>query len=308
MRRSRTLTGTLLVVGATLLWGVNGTVSRVCLDSGLSPARLAEIRITGAAAILLLLVAVTRRGELRMGRREILPYIAFGVVGMICVQWMYFEAIDRIPISLALIIEYLAPLMVALWVRIVWGRRLPWAAWAAIPIALAGLALALGLTGGDLGGLSGIGVLWSLGAGVAYAYYALHAETLARRRSPMAVLGLGMGVAAVVLAVALPWWAFPVDALGGSGAIGELTVPVWSAVAFVIVLGTVVPFTMIVAGVRRVGADGAIVTAMLEPIFAGAVAWIVLGQVLTTAQIAGGAIVLAAVTVAQVARARAATG
>ena len=308
MRSSRTLAGTLLALGAVLLWAVNGTVSRAVLDSGLSPLRLAEIRITGSAVILLVAVALVRRAELRLGRRDVLAFAAFGVIGMICVQWMYFEAIDRIPISLALIIEYLAPLMVAIWVRVVWKRHLPWLAWAAIPVALAGLGLALGLTGGDLGGLSGVGVLWSLGAGCSYAYYALHAEVLTRTRTPAAVLALGLAFGSVALAVVAPWWSFPYDALNGTGPIGSLDVPVWLAVAWVVVLGTVIPFTLLVTGVRMIGADGAIVTAMTEPIFAGAVAWVVLGQVLTPTQIAGGAIVLAAVTVAQVARARAATG
>ncbi len=306
MRASRTLTGTLFAVAATLLWGVNGTVSRVCLDSGLSPVRLAEIRITASAVILLAVVAVVRRAELRLSRREVLPYLAFGAIGLVCVQWTYFEAIARIPISLALIIEYLAPLMVALWVRLVWKRRLPWLVWAAIPLALAGLALALGLTGGDLGGLSAAGVLWSVAAGVTYAYYALHAEVLTRRRSAAAVLGIGLGFGAVALAIALPWWSFPFDALLRTGEAGPVALPVWLAVAYVVVFGTVVPFTLIIAGVRRIGADGAIVTAMLEPIFAGAVAWVVLGQVLSPVQVLGGAIVLAAVTAAQIARARAA--
>ena len=305
MRMSRTLAGTLLAVGATLLWGVNGTVSRIAMDGGLSPIRLTEIRIGASAVVLLVFVALTDRAALRLSRREVLPYLAFGAIGLVCVQWTYFEAIDRIPISLSLIIEYLAPLMVALWVRIVWKRRLPWLVWVAIPVAGVGLALALGLQGGDLGGLSGIGVLWSLGAGATYAYYALHAESLTRRRSPAAVLALGLTFGAVVLSVALPWWSFPFDALTGTGAAGPIELPAWAGIAYIVLLGTVLPFTMIIAGVQRIGADGAIITAMLEPIFAGVVAWVVLDQVLTPTQVLGGAVVLAAVTAAQIARARA---
>ena len=164
----------------------------------------------------------------------------------------------------------------------------------------------LGLQGGDLGGLSGVGVIWSVGAGVTYAYYAVHAEVLTRTRPAPAVLAIGLGFGAVVLSVALPWWSFPFAALGGTASAGGLSFPVWVGVAFVVVLGTVVPFTMIVAGVRRMGADGAIVTAMLEPVFAGVVAWALLGQVLTATQLVGCAIVLGAVAAAQVARARAA--
>lgn len=307
MRASRMLTGTLMVVGAVTLWGVNGTASRVVMDAGMEPARLAEIRITASALLLLLWLVWRERPALRLGRREVLPFLAFGGVGLVCVQWTYFEAIDRVPIGIALIIEYTAPLMVALWVRFVWKRQLPWLAWAAIPVAIVGLGLVLGIGGGQLAGLSTVGLLWSVAAGVAYAYYVLHAESLTRRRSSTAVLGIGLTFGAVVLAIALPWWSFPWSALATTASSAPLDAPAWLYCVYVVVLGTVVPFALMLAGVHRIGADGASVTAMLEPILAGAVAWVALGQVLTTEQVLGGAIVLAAVTAAQVSRARAAS-
>ena len=307
MRASRMLTGTLMVVGAVTLWGVNGTVSRVVMDAGVQPARLAEIRIAASAVLLILWLLWRDRGALRLQRREILPFLAFGGIGLVCVQWTYFEAIDRVPIGIALIIEYSAPLLVALWVRFVWGRRLPLLAWVAIPVALAGLALVLGIGGGQLAGLSTAGLLWSVAAGVAYAYYVLHAESLTRHRSAAAVLGIGLAFGAVVLSIVMPWWTFPWAALAETASSAPLDAPAWLYCVYVVVLGTVVPFALMLAGVHRIGADGASVTAMLEPILAGAVAWVALGQVLTTEQVLGGVIVLAAVTAAQVSRARAAS-
>jgi len=307
MRASRMLTGTLMVVGAVTLWGINGTASRVVMDAGVEPARLAEIRISASALILILWLLWRDRAALRLKRREILPFLAFGGIGLVCVQWTYFEAIDRVPIGIALIIEYSAPLLVALWVRFVWKRRLPLLAWAAIPVALGGLALVLGLGGGQLAQLSTAGLLWSVAAGAAYAYYVLHAESLTRVRSAPAVLGIGLAFGAVVLSVVMPWWSFPWSALATTASSAPLDLPAWLYCTFVVVLGTVVPFALMLAGVHRIGADGASVTAMLEPILAGAVAWVALGQVLTTEQVIGGAIVLAAVTAAQVSRARAAS-
>ena len=307
MRASRLLTGTLMVVGAVTLWGVNGTASRVVMDAGVEPARLAEIRISASAALLVLWLLWRDRAALRLRREELLPYLAFGGIGLVCVQWTYFEAIDRVPIGIALIIEYSAPLMVALWVRFVWKRQLPWVAWAALPVALGGLALVLGVGGGQLNGLSTIGILWSLAAGVAYAYYVLHAESLTRRRSSTAVLGIGLSFGAVVLAIALPWWSYPWWALAQTATSAPLDAPAWLYCAYVVVLGTVIPFALMLAGVHRIGADGASVTAMLEPIIAGGVAWVALDQVLSAEQLLGAAIVLAAVTAAQVSRARAAS-
>ncbi len=307
MAMSRTLSGTLLVAGATALWGLNGTISRVVMDTGLEPARLAELRIVSAAILLVLWLVWRDRRALRLHRREILPYLAFGSIGLICVQWAYFEAINEIPIGIALIIEYSAPLLVAVWVRVVWKRHLPLVVWLAVPVAMVGLAFVLGLGGGQLAAITLAGVLWSLAAALSYAYYALHAERLTRTRSPVAVLGIGMAMGAIVLSIALPWWTFPWSLLLDTAATAPLAAPAWVYCIYVIVLGTIVPFGMMLAGVQRVGADGATITAMLEPILAGAIAWVLLEQALTIVQVLGAVIVMAAVTTAQVVRARAAT-
>lgn len=105
--------------------------------------------------------------------------------------------------------------------------------------------------------------------------------------------------------MALPWWSFPFAALANAPPAAPFPIEALWYALYVIVLGTLVPFTLLIAGVRRIGADGASVTAMLEPILAGAVAWVVLGQVLRPLQIVGACLVLLAVTAAQVGRARA---
>lgn len=305
MGMSRTLSGTLLVAGATALWAVNGTASRVVMDTGLSPARLAEIRITGAAILLVAWLVWRERSALRLNRRELVGFAAFGAIGLVCVQWTYFEAINRIPIGIALIIEYAAPLLVALWVRFAWRRPLPLIAWLAIPVAMGGLALVLGIGGADVAVITAAGVAWSLAAAVAYAYYVLHAERLTERRSSVAVLGIGMAFGAVVLAIVMPWWSFPWSELGETASTAPIAADAWVYLVYVVVLGTVVPFALMLAGVHRMGADGASITAMLEPILAGAVAWVLLDQTLTIIQVLGALIVLVAVGAAQLARARA---
>lgn len=307
MAMSRTASGTLLVAGAATLWGFNGTVSALIMEAGVPPSRLAEARIVLAAVLLLAWLAWRDRDALRLTRREALAFASFGIIGLVGVQWLYFEAISRIPISISLVIEYSAPLLVALWVRFAWHRNLPWAVWAAIPLALVGLALVLDLQGGVDGRLSALGVALSLGAACCSAYYALHAERLTQHRSATAVLGIGLGFGAVALLIAQPPWSFPFAATAGwSDGLG-VDLPVWLMLLWVSVLGTIAPFAMMIAGVRRIGADGASVTAMIEPILAGAVAWVLLGQSLSPLQILGGLVVLVAVAWAQVSRARAET-
>jgi drug/metabolite transporter (DMT)-like permease len=304
MRVGSTLRGTLMVAGAATLWGLNGTASRLVLDAGIDPLRLTQARIAGAAAVLLLWLLLREPASLRLRGREWVAYPLFGIIGLVGVQWFYFEAIARIPIGIALIIEYIAPLLVALWVRIVWGRHLPLLAWLALPAALVGLALALGLGTTGIAALAPLGVAAALIAALAYAYYSLHAERLSIGRSAPAVLGLGLLWGTLALAIALPWWRFPLPALAAVPPDAPLGLPAFAFLVFVVVFGTLIPFVLLIAGIRRIGADGASVTAMLEPIVAGAVAWVVLGQLLAPLQVVGAAIVLVAVTAAQVARAR----
>jgi drug/metabolite transporter (DMT)-like permease len=176
-------------------------------------------------------------------------------------------------------------------------------------VALGGLALALGLGGDSLDTLSGAGIAAALAAALAYAYYVLHAERLLRSRPGASVVALGMGFGAVFWAVAQPWWSFPTEAVTGDVPVGgnlDASIPGWLALGLMVVVGTVIPFCLMLSGLRRVRATGASVTAMLEPVVAGAVAWAWLDQSLAPLQIAGGLVVIGAVIGVQLVRARAA--
>ena len=123
---------------AAVLWGINGAVSKTILATGLSSERLAQVRSLGAAVGLVTILALTAPGRLRLTRRE-LPYVAtFGICGLAFVQWFYFLAIHRLAIGVALLIEYLAPLLVALWVRFAYHEHVRRRIWVALALALDG--------------------------------------------------------------------------------------------------------------------------------------------------------------------------
>jgi len=111
--------GYLMVAVAATLFAVNGTVSKVVLGSGLSSVELTQIRSTGAAVGLLVFLGLFARARLRVGRRELLFLVLFGVTGVAFVQWLYFVAIEHLPVGIALLIQFLAPLFVALFARFV---------------------------------------------------------------------------------------------------------------------------------------------------------------------------------------------
>src|SRR5687768_18594721 len=104
-----------MVTGAALLFALNGTVSKVVLTSGISSLELTQVRATGAFLGFALGLALVSRPSLRVRRRELAYLAVFGVAGVAMVQWLYFVSIHRLPIGIALLIEYLAPILIAFW-------------------------------------------------------------------------------------------------------------------------------------------------------------------------------------------------
>src|SRR5438067_1725553 len=148
-----------MALSAGTLFAVNGTVSKVILESGLSSLRLTEVRCAGALVGLAAILLATRPQSLRIGRRELLFVAAFGVLGVALVQLFYFLAIHRLQIGVSLLIQYLGPLLVALWARFVVKEPVRRRIWAALVLALGGLSLVVDLWRGV--SLDGLGVAYA---------------------------------------------------------------------------------------------------------------------------------------------------
>ncbi|HUG83425.1 MAG TPA: DMT family transporter, partial [Euzebya sp.] len=110
-------TGRLLALLAALCFGANGTMSKLVLQAGMPADRLTALRSGGAALALLVMVAATRPGALRIRPREVPTLLLCGLAGVALVQWLYFIAIARLPVGVALLIEFTGPVLVALWTR-----------------------------------------------------------------------------------------------------------------------------------------------------------------------------------------------
>lgn len=177
--------GYAMVLGAALLFAVNGSVAKVVLETGIEPARLTMLRVTGAFAGLLLLVAMTGAGRLRARWRELPVLAVYGVVGVALIQWLYFVAIDRLPVGVAVLLEFTGAVLIALYAKVVLrepvGRRM----WLAIACSLGGLALVAQVWRGS--DLDLVGVLAGVGAAFALATYYLMGQHAVRTRDPLSV-------------------------------------------------------------------------------------------------------------------------
>jgi drug/metabolite transporter (DMT)-like permease len=296
--------GYAMVISAALLFALNGTVSKVVLQSGISSLELTQVRATGAFLGFALALAATRPGSLRLTRRE-LPYlVVFGIAGVALVQWLYFVSIGRLPIGIALLIEYIAPILIALWAWAVFKEHVRRRIWVALVLALAGLSLVVEVWSGI--SLDGLGVAAALAAAVAYCIYVLMAERAVRFRDPASLTCFGFLFAALFWALVQPLWRFPADRLDDDvsllGRLSEHSLPVWLLLAYVVVAGTMVTFLLVASALRHISATRVGIVAMLEPVAASAVAFLWLSESFGPAQLVGGAIVLVGILLAQTAR------
>lgn len=300
--------GLAYVVLAAVFFSLNASVSKVALDGGVDPTRLAALRSTGAAMALLVVVLLVRPAALRMTWREFPYLLTLGVLGGAVVQWLYFTAIDRLPVGIALLLEFTAPAMVALFTWGVLRRRIGARTWGGIGLALLGLALVARIWT-DVG-LDLVGVLAGFGAAACLASYYLIGGRMSADRDSLSLTFWMFAFAAVFWAVVLPWWTFDASPLGSPtsllGVFAGVGVPVWSAVLWVIVFGTLVAYGLNLAALRHISPTTAGVVGMSEPVGAALVAWAWLGQALAPVQILGGVIVLAGVAMVDVGRSEAA--
>jgi drug/metabolite transporter (DMT)-like permease len=292
-----------LTVLAAAFFSINGTVSTLALQAGIEPTRLTALRCTGAAIGLLAVLAVTAPGRLRLTLRDV-PFLAvFGIVGVALTQYLYYEAIGRLPVGIALVFEMTAPVLIALYVRLVRKEPVRRRLWTALLLSLSGLVFVAQVWQGG-GSLDPLGVAAELTAAACLATYYLMGERGAAGRDPVALTCWSFVAAALFSAVAAPWWRFDAGVLTERVPVelGDVSVPLWVLVAWIVVLGAMVPFWLSLAALRHLSPTTAGLVATIEPVFASVIAWTWLGQVLTGWQVLGGVVVLGGIVLAQTAR------
>jgi drug/metabolite transporter (DMT)-like permease len=304
-RDRRARLGYTMTLAAAMLFAVNGSVSKLALDaSQMGTLRWTELRSTGAFLGLLAGLAVLAPARLRIDRREALSLIGYGIVGFAFVQWLYFVAIYRLPIGIGLLLEFTAPVLVALWARFVWHERVRDRVWLALGLVVVGLTLVAQVWAGLT--LDELGVIAGLAASVALAVYYLAGERLVVRRDPYSLVCFAIGAAAGFWAVVQPWWSFPFASLTEQvalpGPLDATSAPVWVLAVWTVVLGTIAPFVLSIGALQHLPAMTVTIVATFEPVAAAVVAWAWLGETLDAVQIAGGTVVLAGIVLAVTSR------
>ena len=296
--------GYLYALLGAVLFGLNGSVTKVLIEAGLSPSQVTLARVAGTAFISGIVLLFVNRGAFRI-RLRLLPILALlGVVGIAMLQFSYAIAVTLLPVGIALLFEYTAVLMVALVAFFFFKERVKARLWVAIACVLVGLAVVAQVWTATL---DGFGVVMALGAAVTLAFYFLLGERLVGRISPLAVVFWTMTSAAVFWLIFGDWWKLAPGALGApvslSGTFDSVVVPLWVPLLWNIAIGSFAPFLLSLLALKHLSATAVGIVASSEVVFAFVFAWIWLREGLGILQLVGAAVVIVGIVLAQTARA-----
>ena len=290
--RALPVAGFLLAVGSAACFALSGIFASALMAAGWTAGAATTARIALAALVLAVPTAWALRGRWRLVRAAWRPVLLFGLLAVVGCQLAFFLAVQFIPPSLALLIEFLGPVVLVFWT---WARTQV----APSLLTLLGAAIAvLGLvaiTGAGTGGLHPLGVAFALVAAVGNAAYYATGASNDHGIPPLPFVGLGLAVGAAVLAVVCAAGLLPFAVSGGPAEIAGTAVPVGWVVAGMVLLSTILGYLLGVAGARRLGATVASFTGYSEPLFGILWTIVLLAVVPTGAQWLGAALIVAGV-------------
>jgi drug/metabolite transporter (DMT)-like permease len=288
-------------VGSSICFSASGTFAKALTDSGFSALQAVWVRIAGAFVILLAATLVLRgpgvlRALLRNGA-ALRGVFMFGLIAVAVCQGMYFVAASRLPVGVAILMEFAGPALVVIYQRLVLRRVVRRTAFLGIAMAMVGLCCVVQIWSGA--SLDALGLACGVGTAVGNAAYFLIIDQLTGTADPLVISTGGMLVAAVLLVpLALPWRT-PWHELGAGVRLAHFTMPGWSVALALVLFSTVISYVLGGLAVQRLSAPIAAGLAYVEPISACVLAWVLLSQSLGAVQIAGGVVVLLGAYTAQ---------
>lgn len=290
MLLSSQLKGFLFILLADFLWGLSATLAKYLFNRQISPFDLVQIRLILSFMILAAYLAAVNPGLLRIDRRDIPYMIVFGVLGMASVQFTYYYTISETNVATAVFLQYLAPVFILLYGLFTRRESVTAVKLLALSSAtLGGLLIVKGTTGAGMA-VTVPGLISGLCSAAVFAFYTLYGKYGLDRYSPWTLLLWGMGAGGAAWALYKPPW-ITFSQYGGGD---------WLFFVYIAVFATIIPFGFFFKGLNHLPPLITGITSTLEPVLAGIISYIILGEVLTAVQLAGCALIVAAVALIQI--------
>lgn len=283
---------------SSAVFGLSGSFAKSLLETGWSPGAAVTARLTGAALILALPAAWALRGRWHQLRDNWLTIMLFGLIGVAACQLFYFNAVARLSVGVALLLEYLAPVIIVLWLWAASRRRPRLLTSGGTLLSLAGLVLVLDLTGAVKVDL--VGVLWGMAAAVCLAIYFFITAKENDTLPPIVLASGGLMTGAAVMWLAAATGLLPMAFSTADTTLGPWTTPWWVSLAGLVVLATVLAYTSGIMAARALGSKVASFVSLTEVLFAVLWAWLLLGELPGAIQLLGGVLIVGGVILVRV--------
>lgn len=288
---------------AALMFGFNASSVKIILGTEISPEQLVLFRAAITALIAGVVLFFTNKKAFKITRKEVPVLVFYGIFGIALMQWSYSNAVSLLPISVALLIEYTAIVIVPLVSLLLFKEKVRPRLWFGIAAVLIGLAIVSNVWNSDL---NPVGVAWAFMAAVCLSIYFLIGEHTQRKRDAMSTLFYTFAVAAIFWAIVNlinPGKMIDISLefnLGGN--LSGISMPVWSGLLWIGLMGSFIPMLLDYIALGNLSASAVGVIATAETVFATIFAWAWLNESMTTLEVIGGLIVVAGIILAETSR------
>ena len=289
--------GLIFALLSAATFGVSGPFAKSLIESGWSPGGAVFARVAGGALVMMVIAVATQWPRLRQVSTHTRTVLLYGVFAISGVQLCFFNAVQHLTVGVALLLEYLAPIIVIGWAWITKGARPSVQPLLGAAVALIGAAVVIDVFGSAE--ISAVGVAWGLAAAACLAVYFVISERADGDLHPVVLAASGLTVSAVVIGALGLVGVLPLHFSASNAVVADHSVNVWLPVVVLVLVSTVIAYLTGIAAITLLGPTIGSLVALTEVLCAVVAAWILVGESVTALQAVGGAAIIAGLVLAR---------
>jgi drug/metabolite transporter (DMT)-like permease len=289
--------GLIFALLSAATFGVSGPFAKSLIESGWSPGGAVFARVAGGALVMMAIAVATQWPRLRQVSANTRTVLLYGVFAISGVQLCFFNAVQHLSVGVALLLEYLAPIIVIGWVWITKGARPSVQTLLGAAVAMIGAAVVIDVFGSAE--ISAVGVAWGLAAAACLAVYFVISERADGDLHPVVLAASGLTVSAVVIGALGLVGVLPLQFSASNAVVADHSVNVWLPVVVLVLVSTVIAYLTGIAAITLLGPTIGSLVALTEVLCAVLAAWILVGESVTALQAVGGAAIIAGLVLAR---------
>ena len=295
--------GLMFAIGASLAFGMSGPIAKSLMEAGWSPTAAVTARLAGGAAMLATVATFIKPDWVSEARAHARTVVLYGLIPVGGAQICYYNAVAHLPVAVALLLEYTAPILVVGWIWATTKRAPSRLTMAGVALAIIGVTLVLDVFS-PAGGthFDHVGVAWGLGAAICAACYFMMSDEVTADGSGLNAITLAAGglvVAAIAVGALGLTGLMPMTFTTNDAVIAGMTVPWLVPVILLGVVPTALAYTLGISGVARLRPSFASLVGLSEVLFAVLAAVLLLGERVGPVQVVGGIVVLLGLALAR---------